>query len=186
MLKRKISAYFEKRKYAFLVVFTAICAGVVVGAFGVVNSEAESVAAFNQMSSKEIIVSSFLENLKFSGWLVLWGMNLFGWPVIIYLLYTKGVTISAALCTLSVADSSSGVMLILSVLPYLACTIVSIMILAQGSLCCSFGLFKSLWNKRSGKMNGEGVLMLIGEFIPAAMLSLLGGVCETISKVNIV
>ena len=182
MLKRKLSAYFAKRKYVLLIVFTAICTGVVVGAFGGVDSKVG--VEFNQLEQKELIMSSFLENVKFLSWLVLWGMNIFGAPIIVYLLYTKGAALSAALCILSSSGALGGLQLI-SVLPYLICTVASTMILSQGALHCSFGLFKNMWTKRGGGRYIDEVLTLIAEFIPAILLVLLGGVCETIFKVNI-
>lgn len=182
MLKRKVSAYFAKRKYVLLVVFTALCAGMVVGAYS--GSKGETDVVFNQMMQKDLIISSFLENVKFLGWLVLWGANLFGFPVIVYLLYTKGATLSAALCALMSGEHSE-IMVLLSVIPYIACTITSVMILSQGALHCSFCLFKNLWIKRGGRGISEEVLLMIVEFIPAILLALLGGVCETIFKVNI-
>lgn len=180
-----MSAYFTKRKYVFLIVFTVLCAGMVTGAFSTLNTVAETETMINQMSHREIIISSFTENLKFLGWVVLWGANLFGFPVIIYLLYAKGITISAAVCGIAMTGKSSAIV-ILSALPYLACTIASIMILSQGSLYCSFRLFKSMWGKRNGNFMSQDVMVMIGEFIPAIALALLGGVCETIFKVNIV
>lgn len=185
MLKRKVSAYFTNRKYAFLIVFTALCAGMVTGAFGVLNSQGTPIGEINQITGKDIIISSFSENMKFLGWLVLWGVNLFGTPIVIYLLYVKGGTISAALCSLCASGGASGIMFVLSAVPYIACTMASIMILSQGSISCSFCLFRNIWGKRKGRALSEEILIMICEFIPAMLLALLGGVCETIFKVNI-
>ena len=183
MLKRKLSAYFSMRKYMLLIVFTALCAGMVAGAFGVMHNPTQLSAEVNMLSGKELVVSSFSESVKFLGWLVLWGVNLFGFPVILYLIYTKGATLSAALCILA-SDNTSGTLTLLSALPYFACTVASVMILSQGALHSSFGLFKSIWNKRGNGISEE-LPVLIAEFVPAMLLALLGGVCETIFKANI-
>ena len=185
-MKRKISAYFKKRKFAFLIVFTALCAGAVAGAFSAVDAASGEVIANDLESGKDIIISSFAENVKFLGWIMLWGVNLFGFPVIIYLLYIKGASLSAALCALVIKDSSSGVVLVLSAVPYLACTIASVMILSQGGLSCSFGLLKSMTGRRVGKGIYENVITMLAEFVIATLIALLGGVCETLIKVNIV
>ena len=185
-MKRKLSAYLKKRKFVFLIVFTAICAGMVVGAFSVVDAGVNQGAMPDQLSGKDIIIASFGENVKFLGWIMLWGSNLFGFPVIIYLLYIKGASISAALCALVIRDSSSGIMLALSALPYIACTIASVMILSQGGLNCSFCLFKSMIGIRNAKGMRENVITMLVEFVPATLIALLGGVCETFIKVNIV
>ena len=170
----------------FLIVFTALCVGMVTGAFSALNMGPEPETTLNQMADKDIIISSFAENLKFLGWLVLWGVNLLGFPVIIYLLYAKGASVSAAICALAFQNNSSGILLVLSALPYIACTIASVMLLSQGSLSCSFGMLKGLLGRRTGKGISENLLVMIAEFIPSMLLTLLGGVCETIIKVNIV
>ncbi len=170
----------------FLIVFTALCAGMVTGAFSAMDAGVNQMGVPEQLAGKDIIISSFMENVKFLGWIMLWGVNLFGFPVIIYLLYIKGASISAALCALVIRDNSSGIALILSAIPYLACTIASVMIFAQGGLNCSFGLFKSMAGRRVGKGIYENVVIMLAEFIPATLIALLGGVCETLIKVNIV
>ena len=186
MLKRKLSGYFSKRKYALLIVFTALCTGMITGAFAAMNTGVQVEPAINQMGLREIIAASFTENLKFLGWIILWGVNLFGFPVIMYLLFVKGASISAAVCSLVIHNGASSLVPVLSAVPYLACTIASVMLLAQGGVHCSFSLFKGMWEKRGGKSSKENVLIIIAEFIPAALLTFLGGVCETIIKVNIV
>ena len=183
MLKRKLSAYFAKRKYMLLIVFTSLCTGMVAGAFGVLHNPAQLSAEINQIAGKELVVSSFSESVKFLGWILLWAVNLAGFPVIIYLIYTKGATLSAAMCILA-SNGASEFMMILSALPYFMCTVASVMVLSQGALYSSSGLFKSVWSKRGKDWAGE-LPILIAEFISAMLLAFLGGVCETIFKVNI-
>lgn len=185
MLKRKLTAYFEKRKFAFLIAFTALCIGMVVGASGAWNLESKPETILNQMPAKEIIVSSIAENLKFLGWIVLWSVNLIGFPVIVYLLIIKGASISAAVCALTMWDNPSKIAFLVSAIPYLACVIASVMIMSQGGLCCSFSIFKSIWTRRAGKGIRDNVITMVAEFVPAILLTLVGGICETVLKVNI-
>lgn len=185
-MKRKITEYLTKRKYVILLVFTILCAGMVAGVFSAVEFKNSPEIAVNQLSGKDIIISSFSQNVAFLCKIALWGTNLFGFPAILCLLWQKGASISAAICAMTVWDNSSGILFALSVLPYLACTIASVMILSQGSLNCSLKLFKSVFDKRNNKNISQILASFIAEFAFSTLIAFLGGVCETILKVNIV
>ena len=184
VLKRNISAYLRRNKYMLLIVFTALCTGVVAGAYGAMRGGVAEIVPIDGLTQKGIITASFLENLKFLTWIGLWGVNALGFPVIIYLLYSKGAMLSASVYALFTIGNSNQLMLVISVLPYIMCTVASVMVISHGSLCYSLQLAKNVMIRRNTR-NLPNISRLAAEFALAAIFALLGGVCEAVFKVNI-
>lgn len=183
ILKRNISGYFRRNKYMFAIVFTSLCAGAVAGTFGAARGNIPEIMPSDGLAAGNVVMESFLENLKFLVWIVLWGINVAGFPVIIYLLYSKGAVLSASVYALAAMENANHLMLIVSILPYIMCTVAAVMIASQGSLGCSMQLAKSVFFGKKTR-NLPNVYKLTAEFVVAAVLTLLGGVCEAVFNVR--
>lgn len=168
-----------------LFVFTAICSGVIAGAFGALRAEQTQIAQIQEMDNNHIIMSSFLGNIKFLIWILLWGLNGVGIPVIVYLLYQKGAYISAAVYSVLAFENVNKFMAVISMIPFVVCTVLSVTFLAHASIENSFSVFCGTILKKNYP-NGKGnILKLFLMFLLSGIFALLGGITETLVKVNI-
>ncbi len=169
----------------FFVVFTSICAGVISGSFGALRAENIQIFQHIEADKNQIIITSFLENMKYFTWIAVWGLNSVGVPVIIYLLYSKGAYISAAVYSIMALESANKFVAVISVIPYIACTVLGTVLLSQASLECSLSVCKTIvFNKQTGK-GQKFVLKLAICFMLSLIAAFLGGLAETLLKVNI-
>jgi len=185
VVKRKFSGYLKNNRYVFLIAFTAIIVGAISGAFGVARMGITEIVPPQNISDNSIIMSSFFENLKFLAWIAVWGINAVGAPVIVYLLYTKGAMLSASLYGLLVMESTNQFVRIISTMPYIVCTVASIVVLAQGGLCCSFDVGKVVMMGKNQRNISKNVCKMAISFVVASLIAFIGGICEGVFKVNI-
>lgn len=184
IFKRKFKAYINSNKYMLLIIFTALASGGIAGSFGAMRADSLEAVTPLMIDNNKIVMMSFLENLKFLAWIALWGLNVIGFPVIIYLLYSKGAYLSAAVYFVLAAESQNQLLAVISLIPYFVCTIASTAILAQQSLNCSLAIGQ---NVIFGKIlrTRTNIFKLSISFILASIFALLGGFCEALFKVNI-
>lgn len=168
-----------------LIIFTALSAGAISGSFGAMRAETLGTAQPLILDNNEIVMMSFLENLKFLGWIALWGLNAIGFPVIIYLLYSKGAYLSAAIYSILILENENQFIAVISIIPYFICTVISAVILSQGSLSCSFAIGKNVIFGKNRRKMSSNIIKLSVSFIIAAIFALLGGFGEALFKVNI-
>lgn len=185
IFRRKVLGYLNSNKYMFLIIFTAISAGVIAGSFGAMRAENFDIAEPLHLENEKIMASSFLTNLKLLTWIAIWGLNVIGFPVIIYLLYSKGAYFAAGIYSVLILENTNKLIAVLSIIPYFVCMVAALTVLSYGSLDCSHTVLKSVLFSKNQRKASKSVLKLAICFLISTLLALLGGVCEAWLKVNI-
>ena len=165
--RRKLSAYFGKNKYYYLLIFLVFAAGVAMGVRSVTTGGQDSAAVAGSLQSgqyayTEIIRMSFLKNVKFVFWIFLCSLSILGIPAIAFLLYTKVYSLGCSICALLMATSQANKFTVMAaILPQIFFTVLSFVFLSQ----CGAGFSMDLCRKT-----------LFGENVRGSYLAQLGGV----------
>ena len=182
-VRKKIQRHFKINIFICILMFTVFTAGVSAGSSNFVLTEENSDVILSYFKNKgdfeAVVTDSFFKNIRIIFIIFISGMSVAGIPVILYTLFSRGVSLGAGVCALISVSESSYVGIILNLLPQIVFLILAVMIISYYGftfscfLCTRVFFGKSRYPKRDVSVITFAIVFLI-----SALCCFLSALCE--------
>lgn len=181
--RNKISRQLKGRSWIFVLLLIFFASGVTVGCnnFNLTEETGSDIITYfsGKAEFNSIVYDSFFKSFKLMMWIFASGLSLVGIPLILYFIFTKGVSLGAAVCALISVSSEQPLTVILCLLPHIIFLVIAMMLSCYKSFVFSGALFRNVFGfKKYRNTSWDSFFSLAVTFLISALLCYLSALCE--------
>ncbi len=189
-IRSGVSLYFGKNKFWLLLIAGIFAMGVYMGVNAARDSDLTALDISgiyaSDITASQIVTRSFYKNIQLVAWICIGAMSVIGLPVILYLIYTKGMAIGCTVYALFMLSGTQVWRIVLCCFPYMLFLVMSFLFTGQEGICFSIGVARKIFTKSGARYDlSSRTVPFAANIIFSVLCVLAAALCEIIIKVNI-